>query len=61
MENFTREGLLGCLLLSMESAGEELKMDRRQKETIVEYFAEALDFRTNADSEKTLKEFYADL
>lgn len=61
MENFTQEGLLGCLLLSMESAGEELKMDRRQKETIVEYFAEALDFRTNADSEKTLKEFYADL
>lgn len=61
MENFTREGLLGCLLLSMESAGEELKMDRRQKETIVEYFAESLDFRTNADSEKTLKEFYADL
>lgn len=61
MENFTREGLLGCLLLSMEPAGGELKMDRRQKETIVEYFAEALDFRTNADSEKTLKEFYADL
>ena len=51
----------GTKLLTFSWDGTFPGAGRKSYGFIVEYFAEALDFRTNADSEKTLKEFYADL
>lgn len=60
MSKFTREGILGCVVYTLEELKDEIPLSREQIQDILDIMAGELDTTSNKDAEKNLGNFYSD-
>jgi len=60
MRRFTREGIMGCVVLALKGSENELHLKREQTQDILDLLAGELDTVSNNDAETALADFYPD-
>ena len=60
MDRFTREGIMGCVILVLKELEDEMPLSREQIQDILDLLAGELDTTSNANAENALADFYPD-